>query len=191
MVTRTLWVSDSAGRLWPAAGARLCSLRILAGKMASSSGESAGTVLTALHQAISEQNIFIDACNDPSEVARAVAAREAFQELHAELSQLGSSEILQELTLRTPAAASWLPKSLQRFFSIPMLIGKAISEEVSRAPGDAHASHSLTSILRQESGLSWRARFTYENQWFLIVFSAFKGFSQFQSDWKIVKIITF
>ena len=76
--------------------------------MASSqSGETIGTVRSALHQAICEQSFAIASETNPEIIERATAAKDACEQLDYELASAGSAHILvNELTLRVPHAAT-------------------------------------------------------------------------------------
>ena len=103
--------------------------------MASSqSGETIGTVRSALHQAICEQSFAIACETDPAIIERATAAKDACEQLDHELANAGSAHILvNELTLRVPHAATWLPLPLQALVGSQVKLGAAIRHEAEHA----------------------------------------------------------
>jgi len=126
--------------------------------MASSSGESAATVLTALHQAIAEQSRFIETSCDVDAIGRASAAKDACEELCASLASCQAHDILQELTFKTPAAASWLPASIQRLVSTPLSLGKAIAETAALLPNDPMSMPNFGALLSHVRSSRSRSR---------------------------------
>ena len=107
--------------------------------MASSqSGETIGTVRSALHEAISQQTAYLSQATG-SRFTSAFAARDACEALDRELALTGTHVIVNQLQLKVPQAAAWLPSSIKSLIGKEMRLGAAI-REVAKASAKAPAS---------------------------------------------------
>ena len=98
--------------------------------MASSSGETVGTVLTALHQAVTEQTVALESAqeNDAAYIKQTLEDQNFCMELARRLEQSDRGSVIVEIPL-PPRAAGWLPKSLQALVATPAAVEYSINED--------------------------------------------------------------
>jgi len=91
--------------------------------MASSCGYTVATVLTALHEAIPEQQAIISTAQseDAGLINQTQVDQDACMELSEYLVSLDPGSILYQIPLRSETAKNWLPKELQSFVSTPIM----------------------------------------------------------------------